>query len=846
MNRINYILVNLFLLSVFSVASYCQTDTEFWFVAPEVSQNGSQDLDRPIFLRMSSFDHPSVVTISQSANPAFAPITVTIAANSSQTVDLTPFIDIIENKPPDNVLNYGLYIKATKPIQAYYEVASLETNYNPELFALKGKNALGTHFIIPGQVQFYNDNNYTPRPYSSFDIVATRDSTTVTINPKNNIAGHNENIPFNIILNKGQTYSAAGLGDDPIYHLVGTEVWSDKPIAITIKDDMLNGIIGCADLIGDQIVPVNIIGTVYNAVAGFLGTGEKETVTITGTEDNTNFTVWNSGFKSGVVNKGGIYEFIITGNSCQIETDKPVYVYQVSGIGCELGSALLPHVECTGSRQVAFTRTTKQQLSMMIFTTEDAIDGFTLNDNPGIIKSSDFSLIPGKYNNWYFARLSFDTKTIPVDQTCIIQNNKNFFHLGVLEGDIRTGCSYGFFSDYNSLNLGSDISICPGDSAELDAGYGKEPYRWSNGSTGRSILVRDSGTYWVIARLGNCEVRDTIHVSFVTPNVLSLGPDKYICGSGSARLYAGEGFISYKWNTGSTNKEIIVNTPGIYSVETVSPEGCIQHDSVKVILIDTNIRITISGNPCEGDSAILTTDSRFDEFWWYDSTGLMSLTNNNKIRIFKSGTYHVRAGTWTGCWANSDTIEVKFSTNKFEIFSNPPSDSGKLDFGEVNILDDKCLTITISNKSDESYTLSDVFLKNNTVFSIPQSQFAMDFAPGESRQLIICFSPVKLGEQSDTLFISDTCVNLSLILHGVAIGNEYMGLSKCNIQVILVTEDTYLHEAIINPNDKIEVYNILGIKVLEAEHKDKIDVSGLSAGVYFLRIADKVVQILKL
>ncbi len=159
MERINFFLVNLFLFVVFSVTAYCQTDTEFWFVAPEVSRNGSQDLDRPIFLRMSSFDHPSVVTVSQPANPSFTPITVFIAANSSQTIDLTPFIDVVENKPPDQILNYGLYIKATKPIQAYYEVASLETNYNPELFALKGKNALGTHFKIPGQSNFRTDYN---------------------------------------------------------------------------------------------------------------------------------------------------------------------------------------------------------------------------------------------------------------------------------------------------------------------------------------------------------------------------------------------------------------------------------------------------------------------------------------------------------------------------------------------------------------------------------------------------------------------------------------------------------------------------------------------------------------
>ncbi|MBI5324290.1 MAG: T9SS type A sorting domain-containing protein [Ignavibacteriae bacterium] len=845
MKHIRFLYVNLFLLFVLSVTAYCQTDTEFWFVAPEVSRNSSEDLDRPIFLRMSSFDHPSLVTVSQPANPSFTPITVNIAANSSQTVDLTPFIDIIENKPPDRVLNYGLYIKATKPIQAYYEVASLETNFNPELFALKGKNALGTHFIIPGQGTYNIDNNYTPKPYSSMEIVATSDSTSVTIIPEQNIVGHSRRIPYSLILNKGQTYSGAGIGNDPIRHLIGTEVTSDKPIAITIKDDMLNGWTGCADLIGDQIVPLNIIGTEYNAVKGFLGSGEKETVWITATEDNTNIKVWNSNYSINTTNKGFLTGYSIDDNSCHIESDKPIYVYQTSGIGCELGSALLPHTKCTGSRQVAFTRTTKQQLSMMIFTTSDAISGFTLNGNPNIIKASDFSAIPGTSNQWLYARLSFNTTTIPVDQTCIFSNSINFFHLGVLEGDTHTGCSYGFFSDYNSLNLGQDVSICPGDSAELDAGYGKEPYRWSNGSTERSIIVRESGSYWVIARLGNCEVRDTINVSFVSPNVLSIGKDRTICEGDSIFLSAGPGFVSYKWNTGETTEFIKVYSTGQYSVEAVSAEGCIQHDTVNVAAFDTNIRITYNGNPCEGDTVRLYTESGFSYYWWHCPT-MKVLNWVNYLEVTQSGKYWVEGHTASGCIGHSDTIEITFKDNNLVLSSKPPSDSGKLEFGDVFVFSINCLAVVLTNNGSEPYILENVFLKHNTVFSIPQNQFAMNFAPGESKELLICFAPEKSGEQSDTLNMTDSCMNQMLILHGTGKSISFTGKSNCDIPIEVMTEDTELIYGTINPNKKIEVYNLLGIKVQEAESWKKLDVNRLNDGVYFLKSGDKIYKFVKM
>ncbi len=45
---------------------------------------------------------------------------------------------------------------------------------------------------------------------------------------------------------------------------------------------------------------------------------------------------------------------------------------------------------------------------------------------------------------------------------------------------------------------------------------------------------------------------------------------------------------------------------------------------------------------------------------------------------------------------------------------------------------------------------------------------------------------------------------------------------------------------------KVEIYSVIGIKLLESEYKDKIDVSGLAPGMYFVRIGDKVSKFVKL
>ena len=192
----------LFLLQ--SGISFAQLDTLFWFVAPEVAQSHG---DRPIVFRFATLATPSTITISQPANPGFPPQIINLGANAAQTLDLTPWIDMIENKPANSVLNYGFRIKATAPIMAYYEVVT-SCNCNPDIFTLKGRNALGTNFIVSAQT-FLNNANYAR---SGFDIVATQNNTSITIIPSNAIVGQAAGVPFTIVLNAGETFSAEAAG----------------------------------------------------------------------------------------------------------------------------------------------------------------------------------------------------------------------------------------------------------------------------------------------------------------------------------------------------------------------------------------------------------------------------------------------------------------------------------------------------------------------------------------------------------------------------------------------------------------------------------------------------------
>ena len=150
-------------VSLSFVSASAQVDTEFWFVAPEVWANHG---DSPTLLRFATFDQDAVVTVEQPANPGFPTQTLNIGANSVSSLNLAPWLSIIENKPANTVLNFGLHITSTSPVQAYYEV-NPSNNLNPDIFALKGENALGLEFFVP--FQNYLNNSYT-QSTSSFDL----------------------------------------------------------------------------------------------------------------------------------------------------------------------------------------------------------------------------------------------------------------------------------------------------------------------------------------------------------------------------------------------------------------------------------------------------------------------------------------------------------------------------------------------------------------------------------------------------------------------------------------------------------------------------------------------------
>lgn len=590
-----------FLATLFQYG-YSQTDTDFWFVAPEISKNGVQDFDIPIFFRISSGVNAATVSITQPANPGFAPIEISLPPNGFTSVDLSPFLDIVENKPANTILNYGIHIVSSTPISVYYEIASTYCMCNPELYTLKGRNAVGTNFHIPTQNHFNNHSIYNPVPYNAVDLVATENNTVVTIIPSKAIVGHPAGVPFQISLNKGQTYSALATSQEAVDHLFGSVVTSTKPIAITMTDDLLYGITGCADVIGDQIVPLEITGTEYIAVRGNL-TNNGNRAFILATQNNTAIYLDGSATPVATINTGQIFNDNIVNPSTYITTDKPVYVFQTSGFGCELGGALLPPVVCTGSTRVTFFRTTNQQLGTILFTANGNQGNFLVNGSPSLITASGFSDVPGTGGQWVAASLTFDISQIPVGSPVVVENTTGKFHLGLMIGDYGGGCSYGYFSNFAALNLGPDISVCSGISQLLDAGPGRTSYAWYYngviipGAVSQTFTATQPGTYRAMVSDNGCTLQDEMILNWYPALSPDLGNNIAQCETGNPVILSPTGgpYSAYLWHPGGeTTPSLTVTTSGSYQVTVTDINGCQAGSNTVTVSLNTNPGVSLS------------------------------------------------------------------------------------------------------------------------------------------------------------------------------------------------------------------------------------------------------------
>jgi gliding motility-associated-like protein len=546
-------------VTFFGIANFAnaQTSTEFWFAPPELTQGHGGTGN--IFVRLAAGDAGATVSIDMPANPGAlnsgSPISVVLAANESQTVNLTSFINILETRPQATVLSTGLHITSTEEITAIYEAGP---NNNVDIWALKGANGLGTEFYVPMQ-NLWPQGNYTPDPYTSFDIVATEDNTTILIFPTSDLdepngangaaGGEPAFQSFTITLDAGETYSAAVTDrNNPENNPSGSIILSDKPIAVSIKDDSISPPgQGCREAVGDQIVPVDIVGNEYIVNKGGLNAGSGEYAYVIATANNTQISV-DGVFETTLFN-AETYPIQITNDLTYISGNKDFYLIHVSGFGCESGMAQLPPLNCAGSEQVSFVRSTTESFFINLLVPAGAEDAFVLNGGSLTIDPADFDVVPGTGGAWVGAQIQFSTAEIPTGQANLITNSEEVFSLGLINGGASSGCRFGYFSEFASeiiVDAGPDQTVCANRVTQLAGSVtgGATNGVWTTNGTGTfsdssdfnaiyepSLADLSAGTVTLtLTSVSNCfPVEDEVVITYTPAPVVVAGPDIEAC-----------------------------------------------------------------------------------------------------------------------------------------------------------------------------------------------------------------------------------------------------------------------------------------------------------------------------
>ena len=217
--------------------------------------------------------------------------------------------------------------------------------------------------------------------------------------------------------------------------------------------------------------------------------------------------------------------------------------------------------------------------------------------------------------------------------------------------DMRNYIKYKYMP---KLDLGRNIAPYSYCDTTIYAGSEYKDYLWSDGSTADSLIVSESGTYWVeVTDIFGFTSSDTIEVIFPEPDTPS---NQQFCPSDSITWYTNLGpDYDYLWSDGSTADSLSIDAPGDYHVQITDTNGCVFQSDTLTFEPDPFESIVTLGpdqNLCTGNVLTLADgDSLAVDYLW--STG----STDSSITLNTTDTYYVDVVNANGCEA-SDTIDV--------------------------------------------------------------------------------------------------------------------------------------------------------------------------------------------
>ena len=538
-----------------------------------------------------------------------------------------------------------------------------------------------------------------------------------------------------------------------------------------MSDDLLTGPYGgCADLAGDQIVPVPIVGTEYIAVNGALN-APYDKVFITATQNNTSIS--QDGTLVTTINAGQTHMLSMSALSSYVQTSSPAYAYQLSGIGCELGTAILPKLVCTGSKSVSFARSSPNDLYVTLIVKNGGQGNFSVNGVGGIITAGQFSAVPGTASQWYAARVSLPVSQYPQNSVISVTNSTHTFHLGVLDGSVQSGARFGFFSDFGSGSAAiyTKTDICTGDSLKLTTdSVAGATYLWTGPggftSNQRSPVIPNattahSGVYTLTVTGGGCSANSNVTITVHQKPVITVNPKTPVLCEGDSVVLTATGASTFTWSpatglSGTTTGKVTAapNSTTTYLVTGINGGVCSDTENVTVtISVTPLVTVTPEADSICGSGTVTLTANGAQTYNWSPASGL-STTSGAIVSatVNTTTTYTVTGSMGSGCsdtatatiyvGANSETILniATCSDSTFVFDGQTISDTGSFKFSYSSALGcDSIIVLNYSRKKGPlaAYSYTPVIPETNkpsvfTNLSVDAIRYHWDFGDDKS------------------------------------------------------------------------------------------------------------------
>ena len=285
----------------------------------------------------------------------------------------------------------------------------------------------------------------------------------------------------------------------------------------------------------------------------------------------------------------------------------------------------------------------------------------------------NFSSIPVRVTPVTATPLTFSWTT---DSVISIKHYDTLYVLRSAYPQVRYTCPREFIDSCAFMKLSGAASVCNlGQSYTylVHRNYGcKEILQWSvspgtiileQSDTAITVKFPSFGNYTIAAILPYAcsPVKDSVLVNASSSGgLLNLGPDTSLCPGQAITLHAGNRFLQYRWNDGSTDSTLRVNAAGLYWVSVVDSCNNVIADTVHIVT-GHGVALNLASQQviCQGDSIRLAAPKGMIGYRWQPDYNIDNDTAQTVIiRPHRDTTYFLTVQGPAGC-LSTDSIRVE-------------------------------------------------------------------------------------------------------------------------------------------------------------------------------------------